>query len=87
MGTRTNIGTLLLALSHNYMVILVVAMVTLGAVFSITGSIQTISGLLCTVALSEVYRPELLVRGRVENPGIPYWILTALWAASIPPTL
>ena len=58
--------------------------VIIGAVFVITGSVQTAALLCSTVVLNIVYRPETIIEGHVVNARIVFWITAGIWALSLP---
>ena len=56
----------------------------IGAVFTITGSVQTAALLCSTVVLNIVYRPETVIEGHTVNARIVFWITAGIWTSSLP---
>ena len=56
----------------------------LGAVFTITTSVQIVAVMISTVVLNSLYRPESLINGHIVDTGIVFWIMAGFWALSIP---
>ncbi|XP_019849085.1 PREDICTED: hippocampus abundant transcript-like protein 1 [Amphimedon queenslandica] len=56
----------------------------LGAVFSITASLQTLISIGSTVLYNEVYHPQANIKGHTYHAGTMFWIAAGFWGATIP---